>query len=153
MENAAEMDGRWIEVREPKKAKLALEMMADWKSYRAIAKETGLSNATLVRLKQRHLGDIEARREAAAQENEELADMYREILREKAEELLSSRKAMSKERVKDLALTAAIMTDKALNLRGEASSIVEHKSGVSLEDAQRALEEARRRIDAEVVDV
>jgi hypothetical protein len=55
---------------------------------------------------------------------------------------------------KDLALTAAIGTDKPMQLRGEATSVVEHRKGASLEDvlAMKA-DLAKRVVEVEVEEV
>ena len=149
----AKKDWRAIEVREPKKAALALEMIADYRPYREIVKATGIDSATLTRLKHRHLGAIELRRERAAEESEELADLYRQVSREKADQLLGDPEALSKVNPKDLALTVGIHTDKGMSLRGEATSVVEHKRVLSIEDAKREIEEAMKQIRGEAIDV
>jgi hypothetical protein len=60
-----------------------------------------------------------------------------------------------------LALTIGIMTDKASQLMGMATTVVEHRKGPSIDDAAKAIEEARMRmankvresaIEAEIVE-
>ena len=98
-----------------------------------------------------HGGAVEARREAQAEELEDLADVYREALRRKADDLLRDDEKLSKVNPKDLALTTAILTDKPMQLRGEATSVVEHRSGVSLEDVMKMKAELAK--EADIIDV
>jgi len=89
----------------------------------------------------------------AAQESEELASSYREVLRRKAEGLLDDVEALKKLNPKDAALTLGILTDKGMTLRGDATAVVEHRRGVSLKDAQEMIEAARKKVKGEAIDV
>jgi len=132
---------------------LALEMLANGETYAAIEGATGINRKTLVSLKYRHSDAIEVRRERAADDAEHMAERYRAILEEKASMLEGDREMLGKVNPKDLALTYGILRDKASTLRGDATSVIEHKRGVSLEDAKKALEEAQKRIQGEAIDV
>jgi hypothetical protein len=45
-----------------------------------------------------------------------------------------------------LALTVGIMTDKASQLSGMATTVIEHRRGASIDDAAKMIEEARMRV-------
>jgi len=129
-----ERSGNSLEVQKPKECAMALEMLAFGERYSAIANSTGLSPSNISKLKVRHQGALDERRMSAAQELDEVGDTYREIMRCKADQLLTDSDALKKLNPKDVALTVAILTDKPMQLRGEATSVVEHKKGVSLDD-------------------
>ena len=53
-----------------------------------------------------------------------------------------------------LALMAGIAQDKAMTLEGEATSVVEHRDGKSMEDALEAIKKAKGRVaEKKVIDV
>ena len=148
---AASCKGHALEVQKPEECVRAMEMLALGAPYREICAETGLRPSNISKLKVRHGGAVEARREAQAEELEDLADVYREALARKADDLLSDDEKLAKVNPKDLALTTAILTDKPMQLRGEATSVVEHRSGVSLEDVMKMKAELAK--EADIIDV
>ena len=150
-EYAAGCKGHALEVQNPEGCVRAMEMLALGAPYREICAETGLRPSNISKLKVRHSGAVEARREAQASELEDLADVYREALRRKADDLLGDDEKLAKVNPKDLALTTAILTDKPMQLRGEATSVVEHRSGVSLEDVMKMKAELAK--EADIIDV
>ena len=141
------------EVREPEKCALALEMLANGETYVAVEAATGIRRQTLVSLRYRHSDAIGVRRERAADDAEHMAERYRAILEQKAEQLEGDGEALARVNPKDLALTYGILRDKASTLRGDASSVVEHKKGLSLEDARKMIEEAQKRVRNEAIEV
>lgn len=145
--------GNLTEVRNPEGCALALEMLANGETYAAIEGATGISRNTLVSLRYRHSDAIEVRRERAADDAEHMAERYRAILEQRAEQLEGDGEALARVNPKDLALTYGILRDKASTLRGDASSVVEHKKGLSLEDARRMIEEAQKRVRDEAIEV
>lgn len=152
-EAAAHAPANRLEVVKPVECALAMDMLASGESYAEIARETGLTHYAIAALRGRHEEAIAVRRARAADEAEHLADVYRQVLREKAEGLLSDKEALKKLNPKDAALTLGILTDKAMTLRGEATSVVEHRKGVSLEDAAAMIEAARKKVRGEAIDV
>jgi len=145
--------GHKIEVRKPLECMEALEMMAAGAPRAEIVARTGISYQMLSVLAERHDGAIANRRERAAAEAGQLADTYREVLRQKAEQLLGDREAMKRLNPKDAALTLGILTDKEAQLRGEATAVVEHRKGFSLEDAAAMIEAARKKVQGEAIDI
>ena len=142
-----------LEVRKPRECMEAIEMMAGGASRAEIVARTGISYQMLSVLAERHDGAIANRRERAAAEAGQLADTYREVLRQKAEMLLGDAEAMKKLNPKDAALTLGILTDKEMMLRGDAVAVVEHRRGVSLEDAAAMIEKARKKVQGEAIEV
>jgi len=142
-----------MEVKNPEACALALEMLADGESYSRVCEATGLTHGVLARLRYDHREAIGVRREKAADDAEHMAERYRAILEEKANMLEVDKEMLGKVNPKDLALTYGILRDKASSLRGDATSVVEHKRGVTLEDARKAVEEAQKRIKGEAIDV
>jgi len=145
--------GHALEVRKPRECMEALEMLAAGCTKTEVVEKTGLTYSALASLRQRHEGAIAARRERAAAEAEELAETFGEVLRRKAEDLLSDKAALKKLNPKDAALTYGILTDKNMTLRGDATAVVEHRRGVSLEDAAAMIEAARKKVRGEAIDV
>ena len=90
-----------------------------------------------------------------------IAQEYTDLMFEKAEQLADDPEELKKIQPDKLALTVGIMSDQAAKLSGMASSELEHKRGMSIDDALMAIEEARVRaqnkireqiIEAEIID-
>ena len=146
------------EVKAPEQSVLALEMLAHGEKYADIARATGLRPTAVVALRRRHEGALVKSRERAAEEMEDLAELYREVGRERAEALLNDPEAMAKVNLKDPAIGAAVWGDKALLLRGEATARIDHRRGASLADVKEALEAASKavalkKVKGEAIDV
>lgn len=150
----ADVDKRCIEVVDPRRAVRALEMMAAGDSYREIRAETGLSFQALVNLRARHEVALEVRRRQLAQDGFELQEGIRQVMREKIRMIAEDPKQMEKTTLKDLSISYAIAQDKALQALGENKVVVEHRGGKpSLEDARRAIEEARAKLRSGAIEV
>jgi hypothetical protein len=87
-ELAAQKKSGALEVQKGKECTLALEMLACGAKYSEICEKTGLSPSNVSKLKVRHAGAVEQRRLLAAEEFEDIADVYKEVLRRKADQLL-----------------------------------------------------------------
>lgn len=88
------------------------------------------------------------------------AQEYTDLLFERSQQLFDTPEELAKISPDKLALTVGILTDKAAQLTGMASTIVEHRKGPSLDDAAKMIADAKNRIankvkseaiDAEVV--
>jgi len=64
----------------------------------------------------------------------------------KIEMLEDDEAALASTTLKDIALSGAILTDKAMQLSGMATVTIEHRSGPSIEDAQKAIMAARQKV-------
>jgi endonuclease III len=69
---------------------------------------------------------------------------------EKAERMMDNPEQLDNISPDRLALTVGIFTDKAAQLSGMASAIIEHRQGTSVEDAAKVIAEARARIAEKV---
>lgn len=136
-----------LEVRKPDKVILAVDMLADGESMYAVKKATGLGHDALVRLRLRHKDAIEVRRMKAADDAERLMGRYMALSEEKAQQMEDNPELLAKVNPKDLVLSASIMADKSSQLRGLATGGAgDSKQGASLEDVQKAIEEASERV-------
>lgn len=89
------------------------------------------------------------------------AQEYTDLLFERATQLYDDPDSLAKISPEKLAITVGILTDKAAQLTGMATTVVEHRKGASLDDAAKMISEVRTRIankiregaiDAEIID-
>lgn len=146
--------GNFLERRDPKLAAKIIEMLADGCGYREIKKETGIDWETLCRLKSRHITLIEERRQSLAQDALDIAEGLRLLQKEKMRMLAEDPEQLARTNIKDLGITWGIANDKYLTVMGENKVTIEHKSAApSLEDAMKAIEEARAKLKAGSVEI
>jgi len=74
------------------------------------------------------------------------AQEYTDLLFERATQLFDDPDSLAKISPEKLAITVGILTDKAAQLTGMATTVVEHRKGASLDDAANLINEARSRI-------
>lgn len=146
--------GNYLERRDPAMAVKALDMLADGESFSAVAKATGLGWETVCRLKARHEAVLDERRAMLAQDALEIAEGLRLLQKEKMRMLAEDPEQLARTNIRDLTLPWGIANDKFLSAVGENKVTVEHKSvAPSLEDAMKAIEEARAKLKAGAVEV
>lgn len=146
--------GNFLERTDPGKATRALEMLADGESFKAIQRELGLQWDTVARLKSRHKKVLEERRAELAEDALEIAEGLRLLQKEKMRMLAEDPEQLARTNIRDLALPWGISIDKYLAVMGENKVTVEHKSAApSLEDAMRAIEEARAKLKSGSVEI
>lgn len=142
------------EARNPKEAALALEMLGAGSSFREIQAATGLTLSQIAAVRKRHKVTIEEHRERFASDGVELAESLRLVAKAKLQQLADDPEQLAKTNIRDLILPYAIAQDKVFSALGENTVVVEHRSkGVSLEDAQKAIAEARAKIKAESIEI
>lgn len=150
-----------IEKRNPQGAAAALWMLCQGLPRTRIREETGLSLACINRLAFRHTDTLESKRKDFAMAYAQAAQTYTDLCMDKAERLMDNPEELDKISPDRLALTVGIFTDKAAQLSGMASAIIEHRQGASVDDAAKAIAEAKARIaekiksraiEAEVID-
>jgi isocitrate lyase len=142
------------EARHPKEAALALEMLGEGKSFRQVADQTGLTLSQIGALRKRHKVTIDEHRERFASDGVQLAENLRLVALAKLQQLADDPEQLAKTNIRDLMLPYAIAQDKVFSALGENTVVVEHRSkGASLEDAQKAIEEARAKIRAKSIEV
>lgn len=150
----ADKGGGYLEGRDPAMAAKVLEMLADGNSFSAIRKETGLDWETISRLKARHSMVLEERRKHLAQDALDVAEGLRLLQKEKMRMLAEDPDQLARTNIRDLAIPWGIANDKFLSAMGENKVVVEHKAGApSLEDAMKAIEEARAKLKAGSLEV
>ena len=147
-------DCRTLEHREPAKAMLCLEQLAEGNTWEEIAEATGFSFNQISKVKARHETAIEVRRKQLAADGFEMAEGLRLLAKQKLEMLANNPDALAKVNIRDLVLSYGIAVDKGMQALGENKVVVEHKAGKpSLEDAMKAIAEARASLQKEAVDI
>jgi hypothetical protein len=151
---AAGENGRSIEARQPERAARLLELMAEGKSWKSIVRDEGVDWYTLVGLRARHKGLIEKRKEIVAQDAMELIEGARMLQQEKMKMLAEDEGALKRVNIRDLAMSYGIYADKFFMATEGNKVTVEHRSGApSLEDAMKAIEEAKAKLKAGSIEV
>jgi hypothetical protein len=146
--------GRGAERRKPREAALAIEMLAGGATYRDVSKETGLTFNELSGLKARMGATIEERRKQLAVDGLDMAEKLRLLVQRKAEMLAEDEGALAKVSMKDLVISYAVGVDKGMQALGENKVVVEHRGGKpTLEDAMKAIREARESLQKEAIEV
>lgn len=147
-------DSRTLEHREPTKAMLCLEQLAEGNTWEEIAEATGFSFNQISKVKARHETAIDVRRKQLAADGFEMAEGLRLLAKQKLEMLANNPDALAKVNIRDLVLSYGIAVDKGMQALGENKVVVEHKAGKpSLEDAMKAIAEARAALQKEAVEI
>jgi len=138
--------GTCVEHYAPNKAAMALWLAAQGARITDIQKKTGLGRETIRGLQWRHNDTLETKRKEFSMRYAIAAQDYTDLLFERSQQLFDNPDELAKISPDKLAVTVGILTDKAAQLTGMASSIVEHRKGASLDDAAKMISEARTRI-------
>lgn len=151
---AAETDSRAVEYKQPEKAVLALELLAEGCGYKEVKARSGLGFTAITGLKGRHGGVLEHRRAELAKDAFELVEGTRLLVKRKMELLSACDESLNKVPLNTLAVSYGIFQDKGIQAVEGNKVVVEHKKvGPSLEDAVAAIEEAKRLVREEAIDV
>ena len=146
--------GNYLERRDPKMAAKLLEMLAEGCTFNEIRQELGLKWETIARMKARHKMVLDERRQQLAQDALDIAEGLRLLQKEKMRMLAEDPEQLARTNIRDLTLPWGIANDKFLSAMGENKVTVEHKAAApSLEDAMKAIEEARAKLKASSVDI
>lgn len=136
-----------LELRDPNLAARALFMVATRaKTKKAICEELGIHSTELWRLERHHLGSLTKYRPELERRLTQLTANLVSTMERKLERLEESPDELDKTPLKDIALSIGIIGDKAAAAAGVATTIVEHRSGVSLDDAMKAIAEAKAKV-------
>ena len=122
-------DTKCVEFTKPLQAAMALEMLAAGTPGRQIAAKTKLDIHTIRALRWRHSETLETRRKEFSKKFAMGAEALVDLTFKKAEMLDDDDEMLANTSLKDLALGAAIMTDKAMALSGMATAVIEHRKG------------------------
>jgi thiazole synthase ThiGH ThiG subunit len=129
-------------------------MLAGGHTYNDVADATGLSFSALSGLRARHEVALDVRRKQLATDGFEMAEGARFLVRKKMEMMADDDDQLKKANLKDLGIAAVMFQERALQALEGNKVIVEHRGNKpSLEDAMKAIEEARRIVNADVIDV
>ena len=147
-------DCRTLEARKPAKAMLCLEQLAEGNTWEEIAEATGFSFNQISKVKARHEMAIDVRRKQLAADGFEMAEGLRLLAKQKLEMLANNPDALAKVNIRDLVLSYGIAVDKGMQALGENKVVVEHKAGKpSLEDAMKAIADARAALQKEAISI
>lgn len=147
LEAIAEKSPSSLERRDPVVAAQALEMLAQGCQWEAIRDATQLTFNEISRLRARNRTPIDQRRAELAQDGFEMAEGLRLLIKQKMERLANNEDALDKTNLRDLVLPYGIAVDKGMQAMGENKVVIEHTSRKpSLEDAMRAIKEARENL-------
>jgi hypothetical protein len=151
---AAAENRRSLEARDPERAARLLEMMAEGRSWKSIVRDEGCDWYTLVGLRARHKSLLDKRKEIVAQDAMELIEGARLLQQEKMRMLAEDDKMLARTNLRDLAMSYGIYADKFFMATEGNRVTVEHKSSApSLEDAMKAIEEAKAKLKESSIEV
>jgi hypothetical protein len=154
LSSLVDSDCRTLEAREPTKAMLCLEQLAEGNTWEEIAEAPGFSFNQISKVKARHETAIEVRRKQLAADGFEMAEGLRLLAKQKLEMLANNPDALAKVNIRDLVLSYGIAVDKGMQALGENKVVVEHKAGKpSLEDAMKAIADARAALQKEAISI
>jgi hypothetical protein len=145
-DRAKQLSAHSVENRKPHVAAKALWMLAQGATVAEAARVTGLKHEMVRKLQWRHSDTLETKRKEFSMRYAMVASEYTDLLFQKAEMLANDPEQLKYVPPDKLALTIGIMTDKASQLMGMATTVVEHRKGTSIEDAAKLIEEAKARV-------
>ena len=146
-----------LERQNPVKAANVLMMLEERISEIKIQKALGCNNNTTRRIRVDFSETIQERRKEFSRRFAVVSEMATDLMMKKMGMLEEDDEMLANTPLKDLALVAAIATDKGGMLDGMPTVTIEHRKGSSIEDALKLREAARQRltqtqvIEAEVV--
>lgn len=130
----------------PHKAVQILMMLEECASVNEIVRQVGTNHNVIYRIRARHSASMADRRKEFSRRFATLAEMSSDLLAKKLMRLDDDDEKLDGTPLKDIALTMAIVTDKAAQADGMPSVVIEHRRGASIEDAAKRIAEARARI-------
>lgn len=136
----------------PNKAAMALWLSAQGARITEIHKKTGLGRETIRGLQWRHNDTLETKRKEFSMRYAIAAQDYTDLLFERSQQLFDNPEELAKISPDKLAVTVGILTDKAAQLTGMATTVVEHRKGASLDDAVKMIFDAKARIASKIKD-
>lgn len=149
--------GTYFELAHPEKAAEILWKLAQGVSINQVSRDTGVNRTVIRRVSWRHSDTLETKRKEFSREFALAAEAYKDLLLEKADRLMESPELLDAISPEKLALSMAISTDKSMALAGMAGVVIEHRKGASIDDAMKAIADARARsasktVEAEIIE-
>lgn len=145
-ERGKELAPNCLENTRPHVAAKALWMLAEGKSLREVNRVTQVGHETCRRLMTDHKTTFEQQQKVAAVRYAMGAQEYMDRIFEWSEYAAQDPDMLKKISPDKLAMTAGILQDKAMTLSGQANTVIEHRSGKSIEEAAEMIREARARV-------
>ena len=149
-ERAKHQSPNSVEHYAPNKAAMALWLSAQGARITDIHKKTGLSREAIRGLQWRHSDTLETKRKEFSMRYAIAAQDYTDLLFERSQQLFDNPEELAKISPDKLAVTVGILTDKAAQLTGMATTVVEHRKGASLDDAAKMISDAKSRIASKI---
>lgn len=151
--------GMALEIRDPEKAAQALYMIAEGASSYKINKALGIHKIQVDRLRFNNIGELAKRRADLAERFTGLAEELARVTAQKIDMLRDDEEQLKNTSLRDLVIAMGISSDHSSRMAGIPTTVVEHRSGPSVEDFEAIKEAARKRlqksataIEAEVID-
>jgi len=160
-ERGKDLPPNCLENTKPHVAAKALWMLSEGNSLREVNRVTQVGHETCRRLMTDHKETYEVQQKRAGLRYAMGAQEYMDRVIEWSEMAAQDPDMLKRVSPDKLAMTAGILQDKALTLNGQANTVVEHRSGKSIEEAAEMIREAKARvlakkaenaIDVEVID-
>jgi hypothetical protein len=149
-DRGAEMQPACVENTRTMSCAIALLMRSENRPLREVRDKTGLSINTIQRLSWSHRETLESARAVMGREMAIVADKARMALSERLDILLGSEEELKATRLSDLAVVVGIAHDKALALSNQATVVIEHRTGPTIEDVMIEIQAARDRVAAKL---
>jgi hypothetical protein len=147
-----------MEARFPEAAAHALYLLSETDMKKSeICKLTGFLGVQLNRLAVANAPTLEQQRPELEKKFTQIASKAGDAMLKKIDRLLEDEALLDATPINHLAIAMGVSIDKAGGLAGVATSVVEHRSGPTLDDAIKFREEVRQRLaersKAEAIDV
>jgi hypothetical protein len=128
---------------------LAIEVLwrySQGESKKSISRVTDVDLPTIRRLCRDHFTTVEDQRKKMASNYAEIACDYSNLLRKRAEMLEDDDDALSQVSPDKLAVVVGVMTDKYSSLSGMNTITIEHRKGVTIDDAAATIAAIREKL-------
>lgn len=152
LQNHAGAAKAW-DVANPEQAAIALYRLTDTDDSKTkIAADLGIPRIVLDRFIYHHEETWEKRRPMLAAQLTQAAGTLARAMQRKADMLLEDDALLAETPLNHLAIAAGVSIDKAAALNGMATTVVEHRVGVSLDDAMAAITAAKEKVKAKAIE-
>lgn len=148
-ERGKELPSQALENRKPNIVAKIIWMLAQGSDYKSIRNIVGVSHEAIRRIDYEHSKNNLAfaeQRKIFADRYAMAAMEYTDLLFEKAQQLHDNPEMLAQTSPEKLATVVGIMQDKCSSLSGATSAELNHKEGLSIEDARALIEAAASRI-------
>lgn len=140
------LSGHYIENRDPDRAIEALFLVASGRSEMEASEITKLDRSCIRGLRERHKDALTVIKRTNATKAALSASKALDLGLRKLAIMDKDPDALAKTSLKDIGIFAAISIDKAAQLIGDPTAVIEHRSGPSLDDYRNAIRAAKGRI-------